>query len=458
MKRPGPPVRAKVKALTPPAEAPRGLVPVDRSKLVKVDRSALAAPTEAVPALEVPDQRDMRWWIDPVSRTKPGRYRAPAAPTRPEETLVVETEEQFNLLQPAVDAVEANKDFLLADNTKAAYASEWRVFVLWATARGQKVMPAAPRLVQAYIADMAARERPRVVGGERAPDALPLPPLPPRKPGGLRVALSAIRHYHKHYKYPSPTDDDLVKDELRSIRRRVGVRPVRKSPLTVEHLEQIVEVLEAVRGDPQGRDKLERRAAARRTLRDKAIVLLGFAGAFRRNELSELDVRNIAFRPEGLDAILERSKTDQEGAGFVKGILKGKRESVCPQRALEHWLAEMKSSDNFPGTSIASGPVFREIDRWNRLVVKQFPGMLRAQGLSGGTIALVVKEYVQKIGLDPEGYSGHSLRAGFITAAVRAGHTIDQIMKMSGHEDPSTVVIYIRSEGRFKDSAGEGLL
>jgi integrase len=430
--------------------SPNALVPVDRSKLVKLERHPLVE--TPAPAVDVPDERDAAWWLENIGKSKPGRYRRPGPPKPSTLGELAEiglsagavTKEQFELLKPALDAVEGNARFERAENTQAAYAHEWRTFVRWASARGLKVMPARPEVVQAYIADVSAHERPRVVKGTRKADAPPLKPLPPRKPKGLEVALAAIAHYHKKYNYPSPHDSQVVVEELERIRRRVHVAPTQKLPLTVDHLEQIVALLEADRRKPGGRTNLQRKAAARRAIRDKAMLLVGFAGAFRRDELASLNFSDVAFRPEGLDAALAKSKTDQTGKGFIKAIPKG-RESTCPKRALEDWIASM---------GVTSGPVFREIDRFNRLVLNT----IDRPGMTGDAVARVVKKHVRRIGLDPDRYSGHSLRSGLITAAAEAGRSVHEIMSLSGHKDPATVYVYIRSAQRFESSPGRGLL
>jgi integrase len=405
-------------------------------RLVRVER------VRPVQTPVVPDERDMTWWLEEIEPTAAGLYRAAPPPLD-----VPETPAQREVLRRAAEAVAVNAGHERAPNTLRAYQHEWRTFVRWCVAGGQRCMPASARAVQAYIADVAAHARPRTVRGRRGDE--PLQPLPPRRPGGLDVALAAVAWYHRLYRHPNPCDDALVQDELARIRRRAGTAPVRKHPLTVAHLEQIVTVLEAERRNPSGKTPLERKAAARRAVRDRAIILLGFAGAFRRGELAALGLDDVAFRPEGLDAALAQSKTDQEGEGFIKAILRGERSTTCPRRALEDWYAEL-------GTT--RGPIFREIDRFNRLVLNREPLGHRA-GLSGDAVALVVKERVRQIGLNPRLYSGHSLRAGFITAAAEAGRSAHEIMAMTGHKDPAIVYVYIRVARRFgSDNPGRGLL
>ena len=269
-------------------------------------------------------------------------------------------------------------------------------------------------------------------------------PWPPRKPKGLAVVLAAIRWKHLHFGYPSAHADPLVKEELQRIRRRVGTAVVQMAPLTVAHLEQMMAVLDDEHRNPQGKTPSEREAAARRALRNKAIILLGFAGAFRRGELAALRIGDIGYTAEGLDATVPRSKTDQTAEGFVKAIPTG-RPTTCPLRALQAWLEVAQIDD---------GPLFVEIDRFNRLVRNRPP----CEGLSGDEVALVIKTYVEKIGLDPTKYSGHSLRAVLITAAAEAGKDVYEIMATTGQTKPATVFVYIRSAKRFDRAASRGLL
>jgi len=431
-------------AKKPPAVSP-GIDP--NQKLTKVERRPIEVRQEPLPAK--PTERDIAWWLEPVKPSKPGRFIAPSVAPRAEEILVTQTQEQFDKLQTAVDAVEVNKGFDQADNTKSAYAYEWRTFVKWCIDRGQSPIPASPATVRAYIADISANERVRVLKGTKG--ARVEKRLPPRRPSGLWVALSAIAWFHKKYDRPSPHMDALVQDELERIERRVGIAPAQKSPLTVPHLDEIVALLEEERKKPKGRDAVERKAAVRRAIRNKAIVLLGFAGAFRRSELALLELDEVTFRPEGLDAAVSKSKADQKGEGMIKAIISGEKPHRCPKLATEEWLSVMST----PSQKIATGPVFREVDRLNRLV--QNVGAT-FKGLSGDEVALIVKRYVEKIGLNPAMYSGHSLRSGLITAAAQEGRSVYEIMAMTGHKNPATVYVYIRFAQRFENSAARGLL
>ena len=169
--------------------------------------------------------------------------------------------------------------------------------------------------------------------------------------------------------------------------------------------------------------------------RDRALLLVGFAGAFRRSELVALDMADVAFTGDGLVITIGRSKTDQEGAGRKVGLPYGSHPATCPVRALRTWL---------DATRIAEGPVFRYVDRHGNV----------ARGrLSDKAVALVVKRCALAAGLDPRQYAGHSLRAGLATAAAQADVSERAIMAQTGHKSLPMVRKYIRDGSLFRNNA-----
>jgi site-specific recombinase XerD len=174
------------------------------------------------------------------------------------------------------------------------------------------------------------------------------------------------------------------------------------------------------------------------TLRDRALLLLGFAGAFRRSELVALNVADVEEVPEGLRVTIHRSKTDQEGAGKTIAIVRG--EVACPVAALRDWL---RAAD------IAEGPVFRSIRRG---------GHVQDERLTDRSVANIVKSHAARAGLDPALFSGHSLRAGFLTSAAKRGASIFKMMATSRHRSTASLVGYVRDQELFVDHAGSGLL
>jgi integrase len=172
--------------------------------------------------------------------------------------------------------------------------------------------------------------------------------------------------------------------------------------------------------------------------RDRALLLLGFAGAFRRSELAALNVADLEFRPEGLRVTIRRSKTDQEGAGQVVAIVRGHK--ACPVAAVETWLAFAQ---------ITQGPLFRPVSKG---------GQVLAGRLTPHSVGLIVKRHAEAAGFDPALFSGHSLRAGFLTSAAARGASLFKMMDVSRHRSADTLRIYIRDAEAFKDHAGAGLL
>jgi integrase len=172
--------------------------------------------------------------------------------------------------------------------------------------------------------------------------------------------------------------------------------------------------------------------------RDRALLLLGFALAARRSELVALDVADLEECPEGFRATIRRSKTDQEGAGAVVAVCRGS--IACPVAAVKEWLA---------AANIVEGPVFRQVGKGGRLL----PGRLSPQN-----VALIVKAYAKRLGLDPSAFSGHSLRAGFLTSAAARGAWLFKMMDVSRHKSVDTLRGYVRDADAFRDHAGAGLL
>ena len=172
--------------------------------------------------------------------------------------------------------------------------------------------------------------------------------------------------------------------------------------------------------------------------RDRALLLLGFAGALRRSELVALQVEDLAVLPQGLKVTIRRSKTDQEGAGQVIAIMRG--EVHCPVAAVQDWLQ---------AAAITTGPVLRRVRKG---------GCVGDEGLSDRSVANLVKDYAERAGFKAEDFSGHSLRAGFLTSAAEAGAGVLKLVEVSRHRSLDTVRGYVRSAELFNDHAGQGLL
>ncbi len=297
------------------------------------------------------------------------------------------------LLDQARVYAEASK----APSTLRAYSSAWGTFTTWCRERRVWPRPASPKTVAAFVAVMAAT----------------------RKVATLEKYIAAIGEAHRLSGHPAPTDAQEVRAVMKGIRRTHGTRQVGKRPLLVSHLRRIVHRLP---DGPLG-------------YRDRALLLVGFAGALRRSELVGLDVADLDFVDEGLIVTIRKSKTDQQGEGREVGIPFGSTPATCPVRTLRHWL-EL--------ACIEDGPVFRAVNRHRGISNKR---------LSDRAVALVVKRAVETIGLDPDEFSGHSLRAGLATEAARAGAGETVIMAQTGHRSTSTLRAYIRHGSLFLNNA-----
>ncbi len=293
------------------------------------------------------------------------------------------------------------RDFATASRSEAtlgAYASDPRHFSAWAAANNLAALPAAPDTVALYLTSMAESFKPSTLA---------------RRVAGISVA-------HQHAGFPSPTTDALVRSVLSGIRRTVGTAPNQVAPTTIGEIRKMT----ARKGD----STIE--------IRDRAILLLGFAGAFRRSELVSLDVCDIEERPDGILVTLRRSKTDQTGEGDTKAIPFGTDAETCPVRAVQAWISTAATTD---------GPLLRPVDRH---------GNVSPSRLSGKAVALVVKRAAERVGLDPTAYAGHSLRAGFVTTAAANGATERAIARQTGHAAGSAVLRhYIRHASAFTDNA-----
>jgi integrase len=206
---------------------------------------------------------------------------------------------------------------------------------------------------------------------------------------------------------------------MQGIRRTFGTAQVAKEPVLVADLKRMVcRLPEGLLG-----------------VRDRALLLIGFCGGFRRSELVALDVADCAFTREGLVLAIRRSKTDQEGEGRKIGIPYASHVETCPIRSLQDWLEK---------SSIAEGPLFRPINRH---------GKMASTRLSGAAVGEIVKRYVTALGLDATKFGGHSLRSGLATSAAAGGASERSIMAQTGHKSEKMVRRYIRSGSLFKENA-----
>jgi site-specific recombinase XerD len=299
-------------------------------------------------------------------------------------------------LEQAREYIRASK----AENTLRGYQSDWRHFCQWCEGHSVCPLPALPETVAAYIAECAGR----------------------LKVGSIQRRLNAIAEAHKATEKNSPTHNATVRNTMKGIRRTKGTAAVQKTAALTADIRAIVDTTNA----------------GLIGTRDRALILLGFAGAFRRSELVGLDVADCAFSRDGLTVTLRRSKIDQDGEGRKIGIPYGSNPETCPVRTIQAWVE---------AAAISSGPMFRSISRH---------GHVQAGRLSGIDVARVVKKLAIRAGLDAAKYAGHSLRAGHATSAAIAGASERSIMNQTGHRSVQMVRRYIRDGNLFREnSAGK---
>lgn len=284
----------------------------------------------------------------------------------------------------------------LSSNTQRAYLSDLAHFENWGGS-----LPASPETLAAYLADHA--------------HTLSIATLSRR--------LASISKAHKARSLPNPVSSELVRSTLRGIKRQNGVAQRQAKPLLKEDLFQI---LDALKDTP-------------RDVRDKALLLIGFAGGFRRSELVDLNLEDIEFDRRGIIIHLRRSKTDQFGEGRKVAIPYG-RTRHCPVLALENWTKL---------AGITGGPIFRRVDRH---------GKIKPQRLSGEAISNILRSRLAQVGIDPINYSGHSLRAGLATSAAQAGVPTWKIRQQTGHASDAMLSRYVRDGEMFVGNAVLALL
>jgi site-specific recombinase XerD len=307
-------------------------------------------------------------------------------------------------LEEALDAAAAYAKGSRAQATWRAYEADWRVFEGWCKQVGLEPLPASAHTVALFLSAQAKRGR---------------------APATLGRRLAAIRLMHVGARHPSAHDAIEVAEVMRGIRRAWKKPVAQKAPAVDEEIKRMVNAV-----DPQ----------TLHGLRDRALLLLGFAGAFRRSELVGLDVDHLTERDEGLAVLIAASKTDQEGAGQMIAIARVPHSDYCPVRAVLDWILV---------AGITSGPVFRRLLRGDRI---------SRERLKAPSVALVIKQLAARVGLDPARYAGHSLRSGFLTSAAKNRASIFKMADQSRHKSLDVLRAYVRNEERFEDHAAEGLL
>ena len=297
-----------------------------------------------------------------------------------------------------------------SENTVRAYESDLRILFTYLRDRGQPdQLPVDPLLVVAFVS------------AESRPDKSPGQQREPRAISTIERRIAAIGKAHQLAGLRDPTKDQRVRDALTGARRRLHEAPSHaKDPLELEDLDHML--AEIPTDTHVGR-------------RDRAILLTGIAATLRRSEIVAIDVEDVKFEAEGMLLSIQKSKTDQTGAGETLAIAYGDRKDLCAVRALRAWL---------DGAAITSGAIFRRVRRHDQLT---------GDRLTDKSVALIVKKHSEAAGLNPDLLAGHSLRSGGTTAAVREGHNERELARLTRHKDLSVLRGYIRRANAFEDAA-----
>jgi len=274
-------------------------------------------------------------------------------------------------------------------NTLRAYQSDYNDFSLFCSKNGFQAMPTQPKIIALYITHLSTFS----------------------KYSTLKRRLASISILHKTKGHYIDTKHPIIMENLMGIKRTNGSNQKGKKPLLINDLKILIKVID----ESKEKDK--------RKIRDKALLLIGFAGGFRRSELVNIEYDDVEFVSEGVKIFVKKSKTDQSGEGMIKAIPYFENKNFCPVKALKKWIKiiDFKNSKIF--------------------------------NISDKNVALIIKKYANQAGLDGYKYAGHSLRSGFATSTAESGAEERNIMAMTGHKSTEMVRRYIKEANLFKNNA-----
>ena len=274
-------------------------------------------------------------------------------------------------------------------NTLRAYQADFKDFSLFCEKNGLTAIPTEPKIISIYLTNLSKTS----------------------KYSTLKRRIASISVIHKIRGHYLDTKHPIIIENLLGIKRLKGSRQLAKKPILINELKLIIKAI----------DEIKQKEFKK--LRDKALILIGFSGGFRRSELVNLEYEDLEFVPEGVKLLIKRSKTDQSGEGSIKAIPYFDNEKYCPVKILKEWIAI---------SNIQTGKIF---------------------SISDKSVSLIIKKYALIAGLDPKRYGGHSLRSGFATSAAESGAEERNIMAMTGHKTTQMVRRYINEANLFKNNA-----
>tara|TARA_B100001123_G_scaffold96907_1_gene111611 strand:+ start:382 stop:1335 length:954 start_codon:yes stop_codon:yes gene_type:complete len=288
-----------------------------------------------------------------------------------------------------------------AHNTLRAYQADFKDFSAFCIKNGLSSMPTEPKILSIYLTHLSKSS----------------------KFSTLKRRIASISVIHKIKGHYLDTKHPIIMENLHGIKRTKGTNQKAKKPILINDLKLIINVIN--QDKKEAKNFLEGKIKEIKKIRDRALILLGFSGGFRRSELVSLEYEDIEFVKEGVKIFIKRSKTDQSGEGSIKAIPYFNNNEYCPVKALDHYI-----KSKF--TSTFSGRIFNISDK---------------------SVALIIKKYASLAGLDPNKYAGHSLRSGFATSAAESGAEERNIMAMTGHKTTQMVRRYIQEANLFKNNA-----
>lgn len=291
-----------------------------------------------------------------------------------------------------------------ADSTWRAYQSDWRQFEQYCNSVQLSALPAEAKTLVSFLSSQA---------GDR------------KSPSTIQRRLVAIRLVHTGAGFDRPDTDPSILELMKGIRRDWRQPTARKTAAVAADVMAMADSVDQ---------------ETNKGLRDRALLLFGFAGAFRRSELVAIEIDHLQYQSEGVRVTIPHSKTDQESKGQVIAVRAESESDFCPVQALKDWITV---------ADITSGPVFLRMHRHDRV---------GDSAMTPQSVALVVKEHALRVGLEPAHYAGHSLRRGFLTAAAREHKSIFKMAEHSRHKSLEVLRQYVEDEQKFDDHAGEGLL
>ena len=275
-----------------------------------------------------------------------------------------------------------------AHNTLRAYQADFKDFSAFCAKNRLNSLPSEPKIIAIYLTHLSSFS----------------------KYSTLKRRLASIKVIHKLNGHYIDTKHPIITENLMGIKRKMGVKQIAKKPLLINDLKSIVKVIDGEKNNL-------------RRLQNKALLLIGFSGGFRRSELVSIEYNDLDFVTEGVKIVVKRSKTDQTGQGMIKAIPYFDNKIYCPVTSLKNWINFLK---------IDSGKIF---------------------DISDKTVALTIKKYASLAGLDHKRYAGHSLRSGFATSTAETGADERSIMAMTGHKTTQMVRRYIQEANLFKNNA-----